>query len=328
MAQVDLRGGRFKRYRDLRLRLDAGYAGDVAKGTLAASGLNVGLTGSFDVPVKALKQGRRVPVKVELELPELRLDESLRELGLETSVSGLVSAQVSVSGDSGRPPPPRRTQGAPAPGKQLAPSDVDVAVESADAGRLRARADLALEGGKSFVEVRTPSRSVNSSASGPAGSAQLGRVRPSTPTSENLPLKLLSEAGIGTQLLDGTLERAGARNRLRHRSPWRAVREREGVAIRGREPWTPGRPALGRRRAPCRRPGRAGREAPGDGQGRVGASPKELKDPAAWRSRRSQSRRTSARCPFPELQAAMQLMDVDPAQTPPQIRGTLAGGSR
>ncbi|BDG04789.1 translocation/assembly module TamB [Anaeromyxobacter oryzae] len=325
MAQVDLRGGRFERYRELQLRVDAGYAGDVAKGTLAAKGQGVGLTGSFDVPVKALERGRRVPVKVELVLAELRLDEALRELGVETPVSGLVSARVSVWGTADDPRLRVALEGRRLRAKQLPPSDVDVTVESADAGRLRARADLALEGRKSFVEVRTPFTLGQLLRERPGAAALTAAEFALEADVRDLPLKLLSEAGMSTQPLDGTLS-ARAHATVSAAAPRGEVSlSAKRVGIQGRAPvdanvelhagddlradvWAEqgGKPLL-------------------TAKARVGIGPKQLKD----RARLAQAPLTLEANVGPlslsQLQAAAQPANVDPAQAQVQVRGTLAG---
>ncbi|HET9596993.1 MAG TPA: AsmA family protein, partial [Anaeromyxobacteraceae bacterium] len=235
-AHVDLRQGRFKRYRDLRFRLDAGYARDVATGTVTANGAGVALSGSFDVPVKALEQGRRAPVKVELEVPELRLDESLREVGVELPVSGLVSARVSLRGTADDPRLRVALAGRRLRAKQLPPSDVDLTVESADAGRLRARADLALQGRKSFVEVRSPFTLGHLLRERPTGAALEAAEFGLEADIRDLPLRLLSDAGMSTQPLDGTVA-ARAHATLSATAPRGDLSvTAKGVAIQGHPP--------------------------------------------------------------------------------------------
>jgi translocation and assembly module TamB len=325
IARVDLRRGRFKRYRDLQLQLDAAYARDVAKGTLAADGQGVRLTGSFDVPVKALQQGRRVPVKVELEVPELRLDESLRQLGLGAPISGLASAQVSVRGMADDPRLRVVLRGRRLRVKQLAPADVDLALESADAGRLQARADLAVEGRKSFVEVRTPFTLGQVLRKPPSAAAFTSAELALEADVRELPLKLLSDAGLSSEPLDGTLS-ARAHATVAATSPRGEVSViAKGVAIRGREPMDAslGLHAGGELRADLQaaRKGKPLLTA----EARVGAGPQELED----RTRLAQAPITVDAKVGPvsltELQAAIRPVDVDPAEAPPKIRGTLAG---
>jgi translocation and assembly module TamB len=324
-AVVDLRGGRFKRHHDAQLHLDAAYAEDVAKGTLAAEGEGIRLTGRFDVPVKALRQGRRAPVEVELDVAELRLDESLRELGLDTPISGLVSAQASLRGTADDPALRVAVKGRRLRVRQLAPSDVDLAVESADTGRIRARADLAIEGRKSFIEVQTPFTMGQLLRKPPNGAALTSAEFALEADLRELPLKLLSDAGLSGQRLDGAVS-ARAHVTVAAMSPRGEVSvSAKGLTTQGLEP------------VDARLHLQAGDELRGDMraeqggkpvvtlEARVGVGPTELKD----RNRLAQAplslEANIGPLSLSELRAAIQPMDVDPAQAPPKIRGTLAG---
>lgn len=326
IARVELQGGRFKRYDDVRLRLDATYAEDVAKGTLATSAPGVRLTGTFDVPVKALEQGRHVPVKVEVDVPELRLDERLRDVGLDQPVTGLVSARLSVRGTADDPRLAASVKGRLRV-KQLAPSDVDLALalESGDTGRLRARADLTVEGRKSFIEVRTPFTMGQLLRKPPRGPELTSAEFALEADIREFPLKLLSEAGVSTEPMEGTLS-ARAHATLAARSPRGEVSvSAKGLAVQGRKP------------VDAQLHLRAGDDLRADvraqqggrplltANARVDASPKELMDRAHLAQAPLSLVAEIGPLSLSELQAAIRPVDVDPAETPPRIHGTLAG---
>jgi translocation and assembly module TamB len=324
-ARVDLRGGRFKSYEDVQLHLDASYAKDEAKGTLAANGAGIRLTGAFDVPVKALQQGRHVPVKVEFQVAELRLDESLRELGLEKPVSGLVSAQISLRGTADDPRLKVAFKGRRLRVKQLAPSDIDVVAESADDGRLGARVDLGMEGEKSFVELETPFTLGQILRKPPDRAALMEAEFVLEVDVREAPLKLLSEAGMSSRPLDGALS-------ARAHVTGTAMSPRGEVSVSGHGLTTQGvkpldaliRVQLGDELHADVRAER-GRESIFTAKARVRGDPRQLQDTNRLAQTPLSLEANLGPLSLSELQAAAQPTDVEPAQTPPKIRGTLVG---
>ena len=324
-ARVHLRGGRFKSYRDVQLHLDASYAKDEVKGTLAANGAGIRLTGAFDVPVKALQQGRHVPVKVEFQMAELRLDESLRELGLEKPVSGLVSAQLSLRGTADDPRLEVAFKGRRLQVKQLAPLDIDVVAESADGGRLEARADLKMEGKKSFIELKTPFTLGQILRKPPDRAALMEAELALEVDVREAPLKLLSEAGMSSRPLDGALS-------ARAHVTGTAMSPRGEVSVSGHGLATQGvkpldaliRVQLGDELHADVRAER-GRESIFTAKARVRADPRQLQDTNRLAQTPLSLEANLGPLSLSELQTATQPTDVDPAQTPPKIRGTLMG---
>lgn len=325
VAKVDLQGGRFKKYRNVQLRLDASYAKDEAKGTIAANGEGIKLTGAFDLPVKALRQGRHVPVKMELEVPEFRLDESLRQLGLEKPISGLLSAQVSLRGTADDPRLEAAFKGRRLQVKQLRPTDMDVALASADDGRLGARVDLTLEGKKSFVEMRTPFTVGQVIRKPPNRAALMSAEFVLEADVRELPLKLLSEAGLSDEPLDGALS-------ARAHVTGTAMSPAGEVSVSGKGIATQGLKALDASihlraaddlRVDMRAEQRG--KAVFTANARVGAGPKQLNEPDRLAQAALSLDASVGPLSLSELQAALQPTDVDPARAPPKIRGTLAG---
>lgn len=324
-AKVDLRGGRFKKYQEVQLHLDASYAGDEAKGTLAANGAGIRLTGSFDVPVKALEQGRHVPVKVDFQVPELRLDESLRELGLEEPVSGLVSAQVSLRGTADDPRLEVAFKGRRLRVKRLAPSDIDVTLESADNGRLRARADVGMEGRKSFIEVKTPFTVGQLLRKPPDRAALLSAEFVLDVDVREAPLKLLSEAGITRQPLDGALS-ARAHVTGTAISPGGEVSvSGKGIATQGLKPLDARIDLHAGDELRAELQAEQGGRSVFTAKARVGAGPRQLGDSHRLAQAPLSIEADVGPLSLSELQAATQPTDVDPAQAPPKLHGTLAG---
>ncbi|MFL5302234.1 MAG: translocation/assembly module TamB domain-containing protein [Anaeromyxobacteraceae bacterium] len=326
VAKVALRDGRFRKYRRLQLSVDASYARDQAKGTVAADGEGVKLSGVFDVPVKALRDGRsRLPVKVELTVPELRIDDALRELGATTPLSGLVSAQVSLRGTAGDPRLAVAVRGRQIRMRDVPPSDLALALDSADDGRLRARLDLALEGKESFAEVRTPFTLGELLRSPPDREALLARSVALEADLRELPLRLLAQAGIASRPVDGTVS---AKAHLA--GPPRALRGRLAVEANG---LTTRRlePVAARLLLDVGDELRA--ELHADQQGRslvaakvrVGASAASLQDAAALAEAPLSVDANVGPLSLREWQDALQPDDIDPAHVPPQVRGTLAG---
>ncbi len=324
-ARVHLRGGRFKSYRDVQLHLDASYAKDEVKGTLAANGAGIRLTGAFDVPVKALQQGRHVPVKVEFQMAELRLDESLRELGLEKPVSGLVSAQLSLRGTADDPRLEVAFKGRRLQVKQLAPLDIDVVAESAEGGRLEARADLKMEGKKSFIELKTPFTLGQILRKPPDRAALMEAELALEVDVREAPLKLLSDAGMSSRPLDGALS-------ARAHVTGTAMSPRGEVSVSGHGLATQGvkpldaliRVQLGDELHADVRAER-GRESIFTAKARVRADPRQLQDTNRLAQTPLSLEANLGPLSLSELQTATQPTDVDPAQTPPKIRGTLMG---
>ncbi len=322
-ATVDLQRGRFKSYRNVQLRLEASYAKDEAKGTLAASGEGIKLTGAFDVPVKALEQGRHVPVNVELQVPELRLDEALRELGLEKPISGLVSAQVSLRGMADDPRLEVALKGRRLLVRELAPSDIDVVAESADKGRLKARVDLAMEGRRSFIELKTPFTLGQVLRKPPNRAALMAAELALEADVREVPLKLLSEAGLSSTPVDGALS-------ARAQVTGTALSPRGEVSVSGRRLSTQGvKPLDAFIRV------RAGEEVHADARAEQGGqsiftatarfNPKQLEDMNGLAQAPISLEANLGPLSLTELQAATQPAEVDPAQAPPKVRGTLVG---
>ncbi|WP_242354246.1 translocation/assembly module TamB domain-containing protein [Anaeromyxobacter sp. SG64] len=324
-ARVDLRGGRFKSYHDVELHLDASYAKDQAKGTLAANGEGIRLTGAFDVPVKALQEGRHVPVNVDIRMAELRLDESLRKLGIEKPISGLVSAEVSLRGTADDPRLKVALEGRRLRVKQLAASELDVVAKSADDGRLGLRVDLGMEGEKSFIELATPFTLGQLIRQPPTLTALMAaEVRLEADVRE-VPLKLLAEAGVSDRPLDGTLS-------ARVHVTGSARTPRGEVSIRGRGLATRGvtpldallRLQLGDE---LQAEVRAERERKSifTARARVRADPRQLQDRGRLAETPLSLEANLGPLSLSEVQAATQPVNEDPAQAPPRVRGTLTG---
>src|SRR6266702_3462605 len=296
-----------------------------AKGTIAANGEGIKLTGAFDLPVKALRQGRHVPVKMELEVPEFRLDESLRQLGLEKPISGLLSAQVSLRGTADDPRLEAAFKGRRLQVKQLRPTDMDVALASADDSRLGARVDLTLEGKKSFVEMRTPFTVGQVIRKPPNRAALMSAEFVLEADVRELPLKLLSEAGLSDEPLDGALS-------ARAHVTGTAMSPAGEVSVSGKGIATQGLKALDASihlraaddlRVDMRAEQRG--KAVFTANARVGAGPKQLNEPDRLAQAALSLDASVGPLSLSELQAALQPTDVDPARAPPTIRGTLAG---
>jgi translocation and assembly module TamB len=324
-ANIDLRSGRFKRYQDLELHLDVSYAKDEAKGTLAANGEGIALTGAFDVPVMALEQGRHVPVKVELQLAELRLDESLRELGLEKPISGLVSAHLSLRGTADDPRLQVAFKGRSLRVKQLAPSDIDVVAESADKGRLEARAELSMEGKKSFIELKTPFTLGQLLRKPPNRAALMAAEFVLEADVREVPLKLLSESGVSSHPLDGALS-ARVHVTGTATSPRGEVSVRgRGLAIQGVKPLD----ALVRLQLGDELhadvSAERGRESIFTAKARVRADPRQRQDIDRLAQTPLSLDANVGPLSVSELQAATRPSDSGPAQTPPRLHGTLTG---
>lgn len=324
-ARAELRGGRFKRYRNVELRVDGSYARNEARGTLAADGEGMKLTGAFDLPVRALQQGRHVPVKLELEIAEFRLDESLQALGVEKPVSGLVSAQVSLRGTADDPRLEIALRGRRLRFKELGPSDVDLALHSAERGRLEARADLTIEGKKSFLEVRTPFTLGELIRKPPSRASLLGAELALEAEVRELPLKLLSRAGMNGPPLEGTLS-ARAHVAGTALSPRGEISvSAKGLATSGLEPLD------------ARIRLQAGEEVTADvraeqrgtpvltAKARVGVDPRRLGDVTRLSQAPLSMEARVGPLSLSDVQAATQPSDMDPARAPPRIRGTLAG---
>ena len=206
-AKVDLLSGRFKKYSNVELHLDGDYAKDRARGTVAANGAGVHLHGDFDVPVAALKAGRREPIRVEMKVAELRLDESKRELGIQKPLKGTASAELSVKGMTDNPRLHLLVTGHGIQANALPPADLEVSVNSReDAERhLIARIDVQLEQRKSYVELKTPFSLAGLIAHPPSKDAVMNAVFALRAELDAFPLKALTQAGLASQPLDGTL---------------------------------------------------------------------------------------------------------------------------
>jgi translocation and assembly module TamB len=325
-AKVSLRDGSFKRYRRLQLDADASYVKDQAKGTLAANGVGVALGGRFDVPVKALQHGRsRLPVKVDLTVRELRVEDPLRELGVATPLTGLVSAQVTLRGTADDP---RLDIGVKGRGVRMGdapPCDADVTLVSGDDARLGARLELALEGKKSFAEVRTPFSLGELLRRPPDREALLARSIAVDADLREFPLKLLAQAGVATTSVDGVVSAkahlAGPPLALRGR----LTVEGNGLTTRRLDP------VAARLLLDVGDELRAELHADQRGRSlvaakvRVGASAASLRDAAALADAPLSVDANVGPLSLREWQDALQPDDIDPAHMPPQVRGTLAG---
>lgn len=324
-AKVSLREGRFKKFRRLQLRLDASYAKDQAKGTLAADGEGVKLTGTFDVPVKALQQGRPgVPVKVELAVPELRLDDSLRELGVSEPIAGLVAAQVSLGGTADDPRLRVALRGRQLRLRQVPPADVELSLASADDGRLRGRVDLGLQSKKSFVEVRTPFTLRELLRSPPDRDALLARSFALDADVRELPLELASQAGLTSRRVGGAVS---ARAHLA--GPPMSPRGELSVTGSGLSTQEL-KPVDARIQLDAGDEVRADLRADQGGKSllaarvRVGASAGRLQEADRLAEAPLSIDATVGPLSLADVQAALQPPDVDPAEAPPKIRGVLA----
>jgi translocation and assembly module TamB len=322
-ANVALRDGRFKRFRRVQLHLEGSYAKDQAKGTLAADGQGMRLTGTFDVPVKALQQGRRVPVKVELAVDELRLDDSLRELGVTNPVTGLVSAQVSMGGTADDPRLQVSIKAWQLRMRQVPPSDVELALSTGDDGRLRARVDLALDGRKSFVEVRTPFTAGELMRNPPDREALLARPFALDAELRELPLELLSRAGLTSRPVGGVVS---ARARL----AGTGAAPRGELSVTGTKLTTRGLEPVDARLQVNAGDGLSadlradqGGKAIVEARLRAGVAAGQLRDAARLAEAPLSIEADVGPLSLSRMQAAFQPEDIDPTQAPPRIRGEL-----
>ena len=108
------------------------------RGTLAADGAGIRLTGAFDVPVKALQQRRHG--EGGLQVAELRLDESRSGSSGSKARLGARLGPDLVGRTADDPRLKVAFKGRRLQVKQLPPSDIDVVAESATrAGSRRAQ---------------------------------------------------------------------------------------------------------------------------------------------------------------------------------------------
>jgi translocation and assembly module TamB len=127
-AKVKLEHGRYQRYTQLNLRLDAAYAKDQATGKLWATGHGVRLDADFDVPVEALLEGQRKPVKLNATVAEMDLEKLANELALDKPLRGWLGASVKVSGFADDPRLEVTAKGRELQYEQLPPTALELAL--------------------------------------------------------------------------------------------------------------------------------------------------------------------------------------------------------
>ena len=216
-------------------------------------------------------------------------------------VSGLVSAQISLRGTADDPRLKVAFKGRRLQVKQLPPSDIDVVAESADEGRLKARADLNMDGKKRLHRAQDavhawPDTSQAARPRGTHGSrvrARGGRPRGSPEASVR--------GGYEWPPPGWRPERAGARGRHGHVPRGEVSVSGHGLATQGVKPLDVLiRVQLGDELHADVRAER-GREPIFTAKARVGPVRDSYRTRTAWPRRRSHSRRTSAHCPCPSF---------------------------
>jgi translocation and assembly module TamB len=326
VAKVALRDGSFGRFRALQLHLDASYANDEARGTVQARGEGVSLDGTFAIPMKALRRGRpRAPVKVELDVPELRFDESLRDLGVDLPLSGLASAQVSIRGTADDPRLVAAVKGRRIAFRQVPPSDVELALSSGADGRLRARLELAVGGRKSSAELRTAFTLGELLRNPPDRETLLARPFALDADVRELPLQLLSQAGVASGPLGGALSvrarlagtPAAPRGELSATGSKLTTRRLEPVDARVRV-------QVGDELSADVSADQRGRSLLA-ARVRVAAAPERLLEPGRFANAPLSIQADVGPLSLAEMQDAFEPEDVDPARVPPRVRGVLTG---
>ena len=325
VAKVDLRRGRFKKYKGLSLHLDATYSEARAKGALAAKGAGVNVSGDFDVPVKALRTGGREPVRVELKLAQLELGPWLKTLGVDKPVQGRAAANLSLSGTASDP---RLNLVATLRGLKVrsAPAaNLTLTAQSDEAGPLRAGVDLELAGKKSEVALRTPFTLGELLRKPPRRAALLAASIQLDAKLRALPLTALSQAGLVKSPLQGTLS-----GQARVRGPARALTGTLSVAARGLA--RQGSPAMdGEVKLELGPELHAsffvarGDQVWVDATARIAASSAALQDPAKLSRAPVSLHAQLGPLSIAQLQRLTQPTDVDPLHAQAPLEGTLRG---
>ncbi len=157
-AKLTLENGRFKKYSELSLALDATYLKDRAKGSLHAQGVGLKLDSQFDLPVISFRGPVPQPIHLDAEIAEFKLDDLLRVAGEAKGplLSGWLSAHLNVDGMSNEPRVELVAQGRDVRYEQVPPTRFELTARSSPDHKLFARVDLTMLERKSFVEVRTP----------------------------------------------------------------------------------------------------------------------------------------------------------------------------
>ena len=311
------------RYPEAQWALDAPVQIESRAGLLAVSPLTL-RSGPEAISARVLKRGTKLDASFELRSLDLaRLPRAFVDPAL--ALGGVLDLHISLRGTADDPRLKVALKGRRLRVKQSAPSELDVVAESGGDGRLGVRVDLGVEGRKSFIELETP--------------FTLGQVlrNPPTPTAlmaaelrleadvRELPLKLLSEAGMSRHPLDGTLS-ARVHVTGAARSPRGEVSVQvRGFATQGVKPLDAlVRLQLGDELHADVRAER-GRESLFTAKARVRADPRRLQDPSRLAQTPLSLEANLGPLSLSELQAATQPTDVDPARAPPRVRGTLTG---
>ncbi|MBF5046179.1 translocation/assembly module TamB [Aggregicoccus sp. 17bor-14] len=206
---VKLEGGRFQRYQDLGLQLDARYVKDRASGTLRASAPPAQLASDFDVPVQALLRRRREPVHLKLQLERMDLARAMKALGRPEPLTGSLEASLLLEGLASDPRLDARIRALQLNLRQgtaatLPPADLELTAKSrAEDGALGVRLALLNVVQKGYVQLETP-YTVSGLITRPP-TVEAAMRTPIKLASEfiGLPLKLFAQPGASTARADG-----------------------------------------------------------------------------------------------------------------------------
>lgn len=102
-ARLSLADAAYRQYRDVDAELTATWARDRARGTLTARLPPGAARATFDVPVRALQQGRRAPLSLEVVLEEVLVERALAWAGRADPYAGAVRGRLAVSGTADDP---------------------------------------------------------------------------------------------------------------------------------------------------------------------------------------------------------------------------------
>jgi translocation and assembly module TamB len=204
-AKVDLTGGRFKKYSNVELHLDASYVKERAKGQLAAHGVGVNVDATFDLPVRELKTGGHAPVHLDATIAQFDLQEVMRNLGIDKPVRGLASAKLSLTGTASDPRLDLSASLKRLQLRQAPPADLELTAKSAKGGKLGAKVNLTLASKESAISLDTPF-TLGELIRKPLHKDQLlaAPIRLDADVRE-FPLEALYAAGVGSQPVEGTL---------------------------------------------------------------------------------------------------------------------------
>lgn len=203
-AHVDLKRGRYKLIDGLTLSSDAQYVRDRVTGTLHASGV-AKLDAEFDVPLRALKQRRREPIRVTATVAQVDL-ERLVKSGIKVPATGVLSAELTVRGYASDPKLNFALKAKQLVYQQLPPTDVNFVVRSGQDSHLMARMDLTtVERKKGWAEVETPWSVARLIARPPSSNDVLHAPLHLTADFKEFPLPLPYAADLSEELVMGTV---------------------------------------------------------------------------------------------------------------------------